>query len=123
MIPSYIAFAAVVLFLARFAIKQFASKRNGVASQESFTTWQSYIYSFWLASYSQIRSRILFTEFPAITFRHRFFITWAEAHPRTLSMFYGAYSTLRLVITWSISFKIWFRKNSFVSLSLADSCA
>ena len=46
MIPSYIALAAVVLFLARFAIKQFASKRDGVASQESFTTWQSYIYSF-----------------------------------------------------------------------------
>ena len=46
MIFSYIAFAAVVLFLARFAIKQFNSRRDGTVSQESFTTWQSYIYSF-----------------------------------------------------------------------------
>ena len=46
MIPSYIALAAVVLFLARFAIKQFNSKPNADTSQESFTTWQSCIYSF-----------------------------------------------------------------------------
>ena len=45
MIPSYIALAAVVLFLARFAIKQFTNK-NQEGTQESFTAWQSYIYSF-----------------------------------------------------------------------------
>ena len=46
MIFSYVALAAVVLFLVRFAIKQFNSRHAGDASQASFTTWQSYIYSF-----------------------------------------------------------------------------
>jgi hypothetical protein len=35
-----------MLFLARLAIRQFTNKRNPEAAQESFTTWQSYIYSF-----------------------------------------------------------------------------